>query len=255
MSMTNDMQRVRKITKELGSEIIGVGNIFWEKVDLESSVKPTSQINDYMFDGKTLNFHLLPEMEEEEKVKKYVDLITDLRNKIVEELEKKGAQRITVDEYNDFTKIDNYSNNKIYIYFYGGKNGTCSALRGNKKYIDGGWNRVYKYIPCIVNGNYYTINFMRYYIDRMGKVNCIYQAMQFDCSVCGLVNKKRISYPMTYLGMRLDKVSKLVSSGENFCYNPQITCKVENAGKIAELFIKFIEKSETYRKEIRKEEK
>ena len=58
MSMTNDMQSVRKITKELGSEIVGVGNIFWEKVDLESSVKPTSQINDYMFDRKTHNFQM-----------------------------------------------------------------------------------------------------------------------------------------------------------------------------------------------------
>lgn len=31
MSMTNDMQSVRKITKELGSEIVGVGNIFGKK--------------------------------------------------------------------------------------------------------------------------------------------------------------------------------------------------------------------------------
>ena len=71
MSMTNDMQSVRKITKELGSEIVGVGNIFWEKVDLESKAK-TDFMNRIMIiclTGKRIIFIYCQKWKKKRKLK------------------------------------------------------------------------------------------------------------------------------------------------------------------------------------------
>ena len=43
-------------------------------------------------------------------------------------------------------------------------------------------NKLFYYILCMKNGIYYTLNFMRFYIDRDANVNVIYNAYQFDAS-------------------------------------------------------------------------
>lgn len=53
-------------------------------------------------------------------------------------------------------------------------------------------NKLFYYILCMKNGIYYTLNFMRFYIDRDANVNVIYNAYQFDASRTFYTNQNYI---------------------------------------------------------------
>ena len=115
MSMTNDENIIQDTYKLLA----GIGNIFFENVDLKKTIPVSKEINNYIFDTGTHNFHMIPDLSQKETVEKYTRLIGEIRKKIIEELtlsKKVDVQIIDKDEYKDFTKIEHYDCNKIYIY-------------------------------------------------------------------------------------------------------------------------------------------
>ncbi len=252
MSMTNDENIIQDTYKLLA----GIGNIFFENVDLKKTIPVSKEINNYIFDTGTHNFHMIPDLSQKETVEKYTRLIGEIRKKIIEELtlsKKVDVQIIDKDEYKDFTKIEHYDCNKIYIYEKGGKDGTLASLtkkkvddnaqaRIKKEYRQYGYNAIFKYIPCMVNGIYYSLNFMRFYIDKEKKVNCIYQNIQFERANGMYLNEKSLAYPTAYRSMEISRVNKLAKSGSNFCFNPQVKCEIKNIKKIAELFVEFIDR-------------
>lgn len=89
---------------------------------------------------------------------------------------------------------------------------------------------------------------MRFYVDTVGKINCIYQKLQFDYSECAYVNKNAIAYPDTYRGMTIDRIDQLAKNEKSFCFNPKLECDEANSVDIAELFEVFIKKTERIKK-------
>lgn len=258
--MTNDIKQIEDITTKLGKKVSGIGNIFWKTVDFNNPIEVSEKIENSIFDVNTHNFHLLPIEGNDQMVGKYISLTEKIRKQIIDVLKRQmNAKEISHDEYLDFTKIKEYEEDRIYIYGKGGKTGTFSKL-GTKKnddenqknikaiYREYGYNAIFRYIPCIVNGRYYTINFMRFYVDTVGKINCIYQKLQFDYSECAYVNKNAIAYPDTYRGMTIDRIDQLAKNEKSFCFNPKLECDEANSVDIAELFEVFHTKTERIKK-------
>jgi len=118
------------------------------------------------------------------------------------------------------SKKENYKNKMIIDKIRGKETGEgCGKINGKNKAMRG----LYKYLPFYYNGKIYNINFMRFYIDKDNKVNCIFKQIQFD--------------------------RKLIqdNKGKNFCYNPPVAYEAKEAEKaIVEKFVEFVKKCEEY---------
>lgn len=149
----------------------------------------------------------------------YSERVGKMRKKIIEELKNKieNVKTIGRSEYKNPSEIENY-------------NSTTYYLVENEGVLDG--------IPVYKNGRYYSINFMRFYLDNECKVNCILDQVQFDSSKNGNVNSEcEINYPKTYKGQN-EKMIRLSKKGA-CVYNPR---QYEDVKELVDSFVKFIKK-------------
>lgn len=222
--MTNDQELIKKLTKEIGNKKnteLKVGKIYLSKEDVKNGFEPYKGVGN-IFDVSSHNFHLVLDISESEKnkiyIEKYTNHIHDMREKIIDVLKEKGFVTINSSEYKKMEPIENYNKNTIYVYESGGKSGYFPALN-KTTYAENKLNHLFRYIPCMKNGIYYTLNFMRFYIDRDANVNVIYNAYQFDVSRTFYTNQNYIVYPTRYTKHRLEEINAFVY---NFFYNPEI---------------------------------
>lgn len=146
------------------------------------------------------------------------------------------------------SKEENYKNKMIIDEIKGEITGEgCGKINRNNKVTRG----LYKYLPFYFNGKIYNINFMRFYIDKDNKVNCIFKQIQFDRTMKKYVNEDGICYPKTYEN-HVNKLDKLIqdNKGKNFCYNPPVAYEAKEDEKaveaIVEKFVEFVKKCEEY---------
>ena len=145
------------------------------------------------------------------------------------------------------SKEDNYKNKMVIDEIKGKKTGEGSG-NGKLSQVTRG---LYKYLPFYYNGKIYNINFMRFYIDKDNKVNCIFKQIQFDRTNKENINEDGICYPKTYQN-HVNKLDKLIqdNKGKNFCYNPPVAYEAKEAEKaveaIVEKFVEFVKKCEEY---------
>lgn len=142
------------------------------------------------------------------------------------------------------SKEDNYKNKMVIDEIKGKKTGEGSG-NGKLSQVTRG---LYKYLPFYYNGKIYNINFMRFYIDKDNKVNCIFKQIQFDRTNKENINEDGICYPKTYQN-HVNKLDKLIqdNKGKNFCYNPPVTYEAKEAVEaIVEKFVEFVKKCEEY---------
>ena len=96
----------------------------------------------------------------------------------------------------------------------------------------------------------YELNFMKFFISKDNKVNCIVKDIQFDRVIddsTSIIMKKRVNrneicYPTSYRGQSTDTLEKLKkkNQGKSFFYNPQISFDIAEAD-ILEKFVEFID--------------
>lgn len=250
--MINDRKEIGKFTKEIGNKKnteLGVGKIYLSKVEDGKGYDPYEGVEN-IFDIGSRNFHLVLDIDEnEEIIRKYTKYIDKIRNEIITELNAYGFDKIkTKAEYKKKTSLKDYSKNKYYLYERGGACGNLVPLN-ETKYSELELNHLFRYIPCMKNGIYYNLNFMRFYIDKEAKVNVIYNAYQFDASMTEYTNQNYIGYPTSDKEHNLDELRNFT---HNIYYNPQINCldfkdtgDIENhAREVAKEFVAFIDKCE-----------
>ena len=133
--------------------------------------------------------------------------------------------------------LDNSDNNDNIIHIWFNVNG---ELKQNYKPIC----HLFKFMKAKKNGNFYELNFMRFFISRDNKVNCIAPSIQFDriMNAKDSVNKNGICYPTTYQGQSEKTLKKLIrlNEGKPFIYNPQLKFD-DKPEKILIEFKKFME--------------
>ena len=113
----------------------------------------------------------------------------------------------------------------------GGNNGKISiprkcedTLKKYKEYLEK--VRLYVYIPLMINGNKYELNFMRFFIED-NRIHCILSCPQFDRCIGTYVNENGICYPHTPDSEK-GQLKNIISVTEthfgmnNYCYNPTI---------------------------------
>lgn len=147
----------------------------------------------------------------------YSERVAKMRKEIIKELNNKIENLETIDwfEYKNPSRIKNY-------------NSTTYYLVENEGVLDG--------ISVYKNRRYYSINFMRFYLDNECKVNCILDQVQFDSSKNGNINSEcEINYPKTYKGQN-EKMIRLSKKGA-CVYNPR---QYENVEELVDSFVKFI---------------
>ena len=251
--MTNDRNVIAQLTKEIGNKKnkeLGIGKIYISEVNDKNEFKPYENV-DNIFDEESHNFHLI--LEDKEILNDYCNHTKRIRNKIVEELKKEnGLKAINRGEYKKIVPIKDYSEETIYIYEKGGQTGSLHTLQ-NTEYSE--QNHIFRYIPCMKNGIYYNLNFMRFYIDREVNVNVIYNAYQFDASLSMYTNQNYIGYPTRYTKHTVNGLKEFT---HNIFFNPRTNClKIgkeygeddidKHVKEIIEEFLQFIETCEKLR--------
>lgn len=255
MCMTNDIDKIREITGyEPGkASIYGFneeGRVRRECVETYGVDTPGEPV---VYDTKTKNFHIFP------SDLKIADTISE------------SEKKLRLDVYNYFIEYCNNNKDTFDVIKYEkskpseiawSKKLRISEEMHDKMVIDkvvdcqkgegcgrGKWSPVtrglYKYLPFYYNGKIYNINFMRFYIDKDNKVNCIFKQIQFDRTNRRNVNEDGICYPKTYQN-HVNKLDKLIqdNKGKNFCYNPPVA--YDDIEGIVKEFVKFVKKCEEY---------
>jgi hypothetical protein len=260
MGMTNDIDKIREITGyEPGKAFIygfnEEGRVRRECVETYGVDTPGEPVV-YATDSK--NFHIFPNsMEITDEIKKSEE---DLRLKVYKyfiEYCNNNKETFDVIKYDpdpdnpdkwtklQMSKKENYKNKMIIDKIRGKETGEgCGKINGKNKAMRG----LYKYLPFYYNGKIYNINFMRFYIDKDNKVNCIFKQIQFDRTNKENINEDGICYPRTYQN-HVNKLDKLIqdNKGKNFCYNPPVAYEAKEAEKaIVEKFVEFVKKCEEY---------
>lgn len=107
-----------------------------------------------------------------------------------------------------------------------GFNGTLKIAGTPVKYNTGECVRLFRYISVTINGIAYELNFMRFYIDKDKRINCILGSPQFDRCTGKYINQEGICYPDTadseVIQLENNIASMKKSSIKNYCYNPGI---------------------------------
>lgn len=235
MAMTSDVELINNWTH---GNVKGIGKIICGGCEFLPNYE-----DEKILDNITYNFHLFPDMEvlsEEDKNLwlDYFDRVRKWRKKIIEELKNKIENVETIDrsEYKNPSKIKKYNSTTYYLAENVGKRGVLDGI--SNVYISNGFNQFFRCIPIYKNGRYYSINFMRFYLDNECKVNCIFDQVQFDSSKNGNVNSEcEINYPKTYKGQN-EKMIRLSKKGA-CVYNPR---QYEDVEELGDSFVKFIKK-------------
>ena len=140
------------------------------------------------------------------------------------------------------------------IYISGNSDGYGGGTKETEEF-----KYLYHYILAKKNNIKYELNFMRFFIDRENKVNCILKEIQFDRCMddrkSSGVNydkgKCKVCYPTSRQSQvsRRDKIIEKNSkeSLKSFCYNPAVSF-YDEPWKIAEAFIKFIDACDMWSK-------
>lgn len=258
MCMTNDIDKIREITGyEPGKAFIygfnEDGRVHRECVETYGVDTPGEPVV-YATDSK--NFHIFPNSMEitNEILQSEADLRLKVYNYFIEycnnNKETFDVIKYDPDNPDKWTKLqmskeENYKNKMIIDEIKGEITGEgCGKINRNNKVTRG----LYKYLPFYFNGKIYNINFMRFYIDKDNKVNCIFKQIQFDRTMKKYVNEDGICYPKTYQN-HVNKLDKLIqdNKGKNFCYNPPVTYEAKEAVEaIVEKFVEFVKKCEEY---------
>ena len=212
------------------------------------------------YDGATFNFHLYP--EDKKVTEDIATKVCNVRKEVIKQLKEQGA---CVDG-EKFKKSKSYKDNNIYVSAdINEKNEVkCGLGAGGGTGEFGG---LYRYIAAKKNGILYELNFMRFFIDKDKKVNCILKAIQFDRCMeesSGVNCDKgecRICYPTSYRSQAayLNKIIEENSREglKSFCYNPDVIFyydseneekAAKNAALIAKAFIDFINKCDGWKK-------
>lgn len=213
MAQTSDEKTIKEITG------LGIGKLYYMKVSEETEIRLCVK-EGKVFDMESCNFHLYPESEDE--TDKCAGIIDSLRKAVLNKLK---------------------TNPLAFSY----------GIRVNIRKGNSAFNPVYKYIYAEKNGVGYELNFMRFFIDRDKKVNCIIPALQYDRCVGDYVNKAAdgscdICYPTSYQSAE-SRLNKLLAErkGKSFCFNPAMTLNgiadadyESTAEMITENFIDFI---------------
>ena len=261
MCMTNDIDKIREITGyEPGKAFIydfnEEGRVRRECVETYGVDTPGEPVV-YATDSK--NFHIFPNSMEitNEILQSEADLRLKVYNYFIEycnnNKETFDVIKYDPDNPDKWTKLqmskeENYKNKMIIDEIKGEITGEgCGKINRNNKVTRG----LYKYLPFYFNGKIYNINFMRFYIDKDNKVNCIFKQIQFDRTMKKYVNEDGICYPKTYEN-HVNKLDKLIqdNKGKNFCYNPPVAYEAKEDEKaveaIVEKFVEFVKKCEEY---------
>lgn len=223
----------------------GIGELF--DGDINSNIKKGEKS---IFDTESKNYHFYPDdMKKMEEWNKVIEKKRGAIVKLIEnddnELMKRNPKlkNITVNSIkktqNDFNKA--WSDKNDVIYFYVNNNGTLSGVEDC---------RLFKYIAALKNGVLYELNFMKFFISKDNKANCIVKDIQFDRVIddsTSIIMKKRVNrneicYPTSYRGQSTDTLEKLLekNQGKSFFYNPQISFDIAEAD-ILEKFVEFID--------------
>lgn len=252
MCMTNDIDKIREITGyEPGKAFIygfnEDGRMRRECVETYGVDTPGEPV---VYDTRTKNFHIYPNsMKITDEIKRNeADLRLKVYNYFIEycnnnketfdviKYEKSKPSEIACSKK---LRISEEMHDKMVI----DKVVDCQKGEGcgNNKVTRG----LYKYLPFYYNGKIYNINFMRFYIDKDNKVNCIFKQIQFDRTNRRNVNEDGICYPKTYQN-HVNKLDKLIqdNKGKNFCYNPPVA--YDDIEGIVKEFVKFVKKCEKY---------
>lgn len=235
MTMTSDVEVINNWTH---GNVDGIGKIICGGREFLPNYK-----DEKILDNTTYNFHLFPDIEvlsEEDKNLwlDYFERVRKLKKKIIEELGKKikNLETIGRSEYKNPSKIEKYDSTTYYLAENVGEKGVLDGI--SNIYINNGFNQFFRCIPIYKTGRYYTINFMRFYLDNECKVNCIFDQVQFDSSKNGNVNSEsEINYPKTYKGQN-EKMIRLSKKGA-CVYNPR---QYEGVKELVDSFVKFIKK-------------
>lgn len=253
--MTNDIDKIREITGyEPGKAFIydfnEDGRVRRECVETYGMDTPGEPV---VYDMDSNNFHIFPNSMEitNEILQSEADLRLKVYNYFIQycnnNKETFDVIKYDPDNPDKWTKLqmskeENYKNKMIIVEIKGEKTGEgCGKINGKNKVMRG----LYKYLPFYYNGKIYNINFMRFYIDKDNKVNCIFKQIQFDRTNRRNVNEDGICYPKTYQN-HVNKLDKLIqdNKGKNFCYNPPVA--YDDIEGIVKEFVKFVKKCEKY---------
>lgn len=241
--MTSDKEMIDSKTG------LKVGKVYFREKEYIAS-----EIGDRIYDTETGNFHMFPEFDigndEVNEWKNYYEIVRDVRSEIVQEIkDKTHVELMNRTQYEKPQGIDNYEPEILYLYDGGGKRGVLGGIP--REYIDKGLNRFFTYIPMYKAERYYTINFMRMYIDTNNHVNCRYGELQFDTSLSRFVNKDGIHYPKSFIGQNEERIRLSDSTHKACIFNPSALGNVwtmkNNKRKIEEVvetFLKFVRKVE-----------
>lgn len=227
--MTSDRNKMPK----------NIGNLYLSTVN-ETTITTIEESGDSLYDGERHNYHLYP--KDKKLINEIEKEVKCLKQKIIEELYKIPNCKVIRkrEDFNSSKKMDDF------LYVYSGGNG---SLRVNGKVI----NYLYQFIPVQKNGLLYELNFMRFFIDRANKVNCILKSIQFDyvCKGEKYVNSKGICYPTSYQNQKKATLDKILSEGkeESFFYNPSVSFD-DGYEKITEAFVEFINACDSQNKKV-----
>lgn len=258
MCMTNDIDKIREITGyEPGKAFIygfnEDGRVRRECVETYGVDTPGEPV---VYDTRTKNFHIFPNsMEITDEIKKSEkDLRIDVYNYFIEYCNN-NKETFDVIKYEKSRPSENARSKKLRISEEMHDKMVIDKVVDCQKGEGCGKNKVtrdlYKYLPFYYNGKIYNINFMRFYIDKDNKVNCIFNQIQFDRTNKENINEDGICYPKTYQN-HVNKLDKLIqdNKGKNFCYNPPVAYEAKEAEKaveaIVEKFVEFVKKCEEY---------
>lgn len=248
--MTNDIDKIREITGYEPGKAFIYGFNEEERVCRECVETYGVDIGEepVVYDMDSKNFHIFPsdlkiadtisQSEKKLRVDVYNYFIEYCNNNketfdVIKSNTSKPREKLQL------SKKENYKNKMVIDEIKCKKTGEGSG-RG-KKVMRG----LYKYLPFYYNGKIYNINFMRFYIDKDNKVNCIFKQIQFDRTNRRNVNEDGICYPKTYQN-HVNKLDKLIqdNKGKNFCYNPPVA--YDDIEGIVKEFVKFVKKCEKY---------
>ena len=193
-----------------------------------------------LYDCNSANFHLLPDLDSEDA--KDVKDALDGYYEVVKDVQKNLAKMIAC----RLLRRPKQGNGTLSKEQYPLKYKECGI-------VDHGY---YRYISISDGQRCYTINFMRWYVDKEKKVNCRFGEIQFETTknINMCVNTARykktkakekdiIRYPESYIGQS-EKMIRLDGEDQVCVYNPKDVGDIWEIaeGKVVDEFVKFIEK-------------
>ena len=215
--------------KNMSEWITEKSDIKESKIEERTGLKPgivwingkTFENNICLYDCNSANFHLLPDLDLEDAkdvkdaLEGYLNEVGDVRKELIKIIENEIIEN---ERRLSDLKIDEGE----------GKKGSLSPTQYPPEYKERGiCNAFYKHILLYDGQRYYTINFMRWYIDKERKVNCRFGEIQFDTTKNKVqrvntanTEKDIIRYPKSYIGQS-EKMIRLDGEDQVCIYNPK----------------------------------